>query len=130
MKERLFPGRTYFKSSGGTDWGKFLPWLVVPFGVAALLAGVMFWLFRVGHYYVVFVPAIAAVAVAACVKFAVGKGHCRSQWVGAVAGLVSGALLYFGYYYCGMVYHLGGDAAGRPDRLPAYIRARINTDVL
>jgi len=130
MKEKLFPGRTYFKSSGGTDWGKFLPWLVVPFAVAALLAGVMFWLYSVGHYYVVFVPAVAAVAVAACVKLAVGKGHCRSRWVGAVAGVVAGGLLYFGYYYFGMVHHLGPEAAGRLDLLPTYIRVRIQTDVL
>lgn len=130
MKNEPYPGRTYFKCSGGVNWGTFLPWLVVPFGVATLLAALMFWLFRVGHYYIVLVPLIAALAVAGCVKLAVGKGHCRNAAVAGVAGIVAGVLLYFGYYYCGMVHHLGPETAGRPDLLPYYIRARIHTDVL
>lgn len=105
-------------------------WLIVPFGGAALLAALMFWLFRVGHYYIILVPLIAALAVAGCVKLAVGKGHCRNAAVAGVVGVVAGVLLYFGYYYCGMVYHLGSETAGRPNLLPYYIRARIHTDVL
>ncbi len=130
MKQELFPGRTYFKSSGGIDWIAFLPWLAVPFSLAALLAGLLFWLFSVGHYYIIIMPSVAALAVGAGLKLAIGKGHCRSRPVAVAAGIGAGALLYFGYYYCGMVYHLGPEVARRPDLLPAYINARAHTDVL
>jgi hypothetical protein len=46
--------------------------------------------------------------------------------VGALAGIV----LYIGYYYCGLVYHLGPQVIARPDVLPYYIRARMASDVI
>src|SRR5690349_24714506 len=97
------PQLTYFKPSGSVRWASFLPWLIVPLGLAAGLAGVLFWLFHVGHYYVLIVPAMAALGVAACLKLAVNKGHCRSRLVAGAAGACAGIVLYLGYYYCGMV---------------------------
>ncbi len=130
MKTEVIPGRTYYRPSGSVNWTGLIRWLVVPFGLAAALAWLMFWLFRVGHYYIAIVPAVAAVAVAACLKLAVNQGHCRSRLVAAAAGLCAGAILYLGYYYFGMVYHLGPGASGRLDLLPSYIRARMHLDVL
>lgn len=130
MKPSFFPGRSYFTPSGGVQWGSFLQWLLVPFGLAAVLAALLFWLFRMGHYYIAIVPAIAALGVAGCLKLAVNKGHCRNRVIAAAAGFCAGAILYLGYYYCGMVYHLGPDTAGRLDLLPAYIRFRTHVDVV
>jgi hypothetical protein len=107
-----------------------LQWLLVPFGLAAILAALLFWLFRMGHYYIGIVPAIAALGVAGCLKLAVNKGHCRSRVVAGAAGFCAGTILYLGYYYCGMVYHLGPETAGRLDLLPAYIRFRTQVDVV
>jgi len=126
----VFPGRSYFKPSGGVEWSSFASWLLVPFAVAAALAGVLFWLFKVGHYYVGIVPALAALVVAACLKLAVNKGNCRSRLVAGAAGICAGVTLYLGYYYCGMVYHLGPETASRLDLLPTYIRFRTHSDVL
>jgi hypothetical protein len=130
MKPEQFTGRVYFPKSSGVNWGVFLTWLVVPFGLAGLLAGLLFWLFSVGHYYIIIMPAVAALAVGGCLKLAIGKGHCRNRPVAIAAGVCAGLLLYLGYYYCGMVYHFGPAAARRPDLLPDYIRMRIQTDVL
>ncbi len=129
-RAQAIPGRTYFKPSGNVTWGSFVPWLLLPFGLAAALAMLIFWLFYIGHYYVGIVPALAAVAVAACLKLAVNKGHCRSRVVAGMAGACAGIILYLGYYYCGMVYQLGPSAAGRLDLLPHYLRFRTENDVL
>jgi hypothetical protein len=121
---------TYFKPSGRVRWGSFVSWVLVPLILAAVLAAVMFWLFYVGHYYIIIVPAIAALAVAACLKLAVNKGHCRSRLIAGAAGFCAGIILYLGYYYCGMVYQLGPQAAGRLELLPRYIQFRLRHDAV
>ncbi len=130
MKPTDFPGREYYKPSGLVQWAAFLPWLFLALAAASALAGIMFWLFKAGHSYIIIMPAIAALAVGGCVKLAVGKGLCRNRAVAAVAGIGAGIFLYLGYYYCGMVYHLGAQTAGRLDLLPSYIRIRMHVDVL
>jgi hypothetical protein len=127
---RGLPELIYFKPSGGVRWGSFVAWLLIPLSLAAVLAAVMFWLFDAGHYYIIIVPAIAALAVVACLKLAVNKGHCRSRVVAGAAGFCTGIILYLGYYYCGMVYQLGPEVAGHPELLPKYIRFRLRHDAV
>jgi hypothetical protein len=127
-KSESFPGRTFYKSSG-INWGRFMPWLLLAFVVAGVLAEGMFQLFRVGHYYIFIVPIIAALAVGATSSLAVNKGHCRNRPIAGAAGFCAGLVLYLGSYYCGMVYHVGQQAARHPEWLPAYIRLRMATDV-
>src|SRR5258708_3673778 len=102
-----FPGRTFYKSSGRVDWLRFFPWLLAAFAVAIVLAWGLFQLFLAGYYYMVFVPAVAALVVAGVMRLAVVKGLCRNPLVGAAAGATAGVLLYLGYFYFGMVYHMG-----------------------
>ncbi len=122
-------GRTRYQSSGFVNVGPFLLWNLLALAVAALLAAFMFWLFHVGHYYVIFVPILCALPVAGLAQLAVAKGHCRNRLVGLLTGLALGVVLYLGSYYVGMIYHLGPRAAARPDLLVQYIRFRMATDV-
>ena len=122
--------RTHYKSSGAIHPTQFLLWMVPALVVAVVLAGLMFWLFSVGQYYIIIVPFICALAVAGMMRLAVAKGHCRNWLVGSLAGFVLGAVLYFGSYYIGMVYHWGAEAASHPDFLVEYIRVRLATEVV
>src|SRR5713226_1719205 len=119
-----FPGRSFYKSSG-VNWPRFLPWLVPAFVVAAILAEGMAQLFRIGHYYILIVPLLAAVGVGGMMNLAVSRGHCRSSIVAGLAGVCAGLLLYIGYFYLGMVHDLGPEWAGHPKFLPTYIRLRM-----
>ncbi len=127
---KSFPGRTFYRASGGIRSGSFLVWLLPAVALAAVLALVLFWLFINGNYYFIIVPMIAALPVGGLVRLAVNKGHCRNGLVAGLAGLCAAVVLYMGYFYCGMVYHWGVRAASRPDLLPAYIKARMKTDVI
>lgn len=126
-QDQGFLGRTFYRASGGVRLAVFLFWLLPAFGAAALLAGFLFWLFLNGFYYLVIVPAIVAFGVGFLVRLAVVKGHCRNWLVGGLAGLCAAIVLYFGYFYMGMLYHWG---SGRLDLLPTYIDARMKTDVI
>ena len=130
MRANLLPERPSYKSSGGVNWLRFVPWLLLALVGSAVLAGLMFLLFKAGHYYIIFVPLVAAVGVAGLMNLVVAKGHCRNRLVAALCGLLAGCVLYFGYYYIGMVYALGTEMAAHPRVLPAYIRFRMATDVL
>ncbi len=123
------PGREFYQN-GGANWPQFILWLLLPFVAAALLAVGLFELFNYGEYYVVILPLLAAVGVGLLITLAVAKGHCRSPLIAGLVGVVAGLVLYLGYFYVGMVYHVGPEAADRPDLLPRYIRARMETDVI
>ena len=127
MKTELLSGRTFYQSSGRVNWGRFLPLALLVFLASGLGAELLNVLFRAGHYYVIVVPAVAGVGIAALVHLAVAKGQCRSTWVAGLMGFAAGVLLYFGYYYLAMVNDLGPLA--QPRLLPAYIRLRMATDV-
>ncbi len=132
VKQReSFPGRTFYKP-GGVNWGRFLPWLIPAFAVAVALAEGMYQLFHIGHYYVIIVPILASLAVGALITLAVKQGHCRNRLAAGAAGFAAGLVLYLGSYYLGMAHlsaQLGLPGAPRLDRLPSYIRLRMETDV-
>ncbi|HEV2962904.1 MAG TPA: hypothetical protein VG649_13830 [Candidatus Angelobacter sp.] len=125
-----FSGRVFYRAGGGVRLALFVVWLLPAIAVAALLALLLFWLFLNGYYYLVIVPVAASLAPAALVRVAVIKGHCRNWLIGGLAGLCVAVVLYLGYFYCGMVHHWGPRAISRPDLLPAYIKARMKTDVI
>ena len=129
MNTTLLPGRTYYQCSGRVDWGRFLPWLALLLLGSAVMAVLLTVLFFVGYYLILIVPLLAALAVAGLARLAVGKGHCRSAWLAAAAGCLAGIVLYFGYFYAGMVYTLGPEVAGQLNLLPAYIKYRMATQV-
>jgi hypothetical protein len=122
-------GRTRYASSGAINFGAFLLWTSLAFFVAGLLASFMYWLYHIGHYYIIVVPLVCALAVAGMMRLAVAKGHCRNGWMAALAGFGLGLILYLGSYYVGMVYNLGPGVAAKPEVLLHYIRFRLATDV-
>jgi hypothetical protein len=129
MKTPVLIGRTHYSSSGTVNWVLFVPWYFLALILSAALAAFMHLLFRWGHYYILIVPMVCALAVAGLGLLAVGRGHCRSPLMGAVGGGLAGLILYLGYYYVGMVDDLGRDSAGRPQLLPEYIRFRKQIEV-
>src|ERR1043166_6410748 len=86
-------------------------------------------LFILGHYYIFFVPLIAALAVGGLINLAVNKGHCRNAIIAGAAGFCAGIVLYLGQYYSGMIHDFGSEAASHPEFLPKYIRLRMATEV-
>jgi hypothetical protein len=130
QQARSFPGRDFYRPGGGINLGLFLIWTLLAISAAALLALLLCWLYISGHYYLIFVPLVAALAVGALVRLAVIKGHCRNRLMGGLAGLCAATVLYFGYFYCGMVYHWGPRVVARPGLLPIYISARMKADVV
>jgi hypothetical protein len=129
MTANLLSGRPSYKSSGGVNFGLFLPWFLLTLLVSGLLAAFMFWLYHIGHYYIIIVPLLCGLAVAGMMRLAVVKGHCRSRIVAMVSGFLSGLVLYLGSYYVGMLYQLGPETAAQPNALYWYIRLRLATDV-
>jgi hypothetical protein len=125
-----FPGRVFYRAGGGVKFGLFLAWLMPAITAAALLAVLLFWLYLNGYYYLIIMPAAAGIGVSALVRLALIKGHCRNRLLGGFAGLCAAAVLYGGYFYCGMVYHWGPRVAARLDLLPVYVKARMKTDVV
>lgn len=123
-------GRPHYRSSGDINFASFILWLIPAFAAAALLAAFMYWLFHIGHYYILIVPVICALAVAGMARLAVARGHCRNKLIAGLMGASLGLVLYLGSYYVGMVYMLGAEVAGRPDILVQYIRLRLATDVV
>src|SRR5258708_7690521 len=117
--------RTHYKSSGAINFGAFLLWSLLALAVAGLLAAFMFWLYHVGHYYIIIVPFVCAAAVAGMARLAVSKGHCRNGLVGLLTGLFLGIILYLGSYYIAMLYYVGPEAAANPDLFVQYIRLRL-----
>ena len=130
MKTELLRGRTFYRSSGSVNWLRFLPWACLLFAGSAVGALILFFLFQAGMYLIIIVPAIAALGVAGLANLAVAKGHCRNRLIAALTGFMAGVLLYFGYYYIGMVATLGPQAAAEIQLLPKYIRFRMATDVV
>ncbi|PYM14895.1 MAG: hypothetical protein DME18_05590, partial [Verrucomicrobia bacterium] len=103
MKPRRIPGRKFYASSGAVNWAGFVPLLLLGLIVSAAMAVFMHLLFRWGHYYVLIIPLLCALPVAGLGVLAVTRGHCRNPFIGAASGCVAGLVLYFGYYYAGMV---------------------------
>ncbi len=123
-------GRTHYRSSGDINFANFILWLIPALVVAGILAALMYWLFHVGHYYIIIVPALCALAVAGMARLAVAQGHCRNKLVAGLVGAGLGFALYLGTYYVGMVSTFGAEVAARPDFLVQYIRLRLATDVV
>jgi hypothetical protein len=121
-------GRAHYRSSCDIHFTSFLTWLGLALGGAVMLAAAMYWLYHVGHYYLLIVPLLTALAVGGLARLAVNKGHCRNRWVGWITGGLLGIVLYLGSYYIGMVHLLGSQVAGHPQVLAQYIRFRLTTD--
>lgn len=122
--------RKSYLSSGKVNWVHFIPWAALAWATSALLAVLLYFLFRWGFYFVVIVPIVVSLLVAGMVALAIKKGHCRSRVAGGLLGLLTGITLYLGYYYVGMVGALGIESAGHFELLPRYISFRMATDVV
>lgn len=123
-------GRSHYRSSGDLNFASLVLWLFPALIVATILAAFMYWLFHVGHYYIIIVPLLCAFAVAGMARLAVAQGHCRNRLVAGVMGAGLGVALYLGSYYVGMIYMLGPEVAARPDVFVQYLRLRLATDVM
>ncbi|MDB6065479.1 MAG: hypothetical protein JWR26_1687 [Pedosphaera sp.] len=123
-------GRKFYHNSGRVNWARFVPMSLLVITASMLLAAGLFLLFKVGLYFVVFVPVIAGVATGGMVMLAVRKGHCRGSLVAGLLAAVAGVTVYLGSFYVGMVYQTGWENATDLAMFPRYIRFRMATDVV
>jgi len=114
---------------GAVKWWQFLWSTVVALVAAGALALVLHLLFRKGLYFVIWVPAIAAMVLSAMLFWSVQVGHCRSRWMAAVIAVLAANVMYWGQYYFDMVERRGGAIAYRLDLLPGHIAWRKSIEI-
>lgn len=111
------------------DWRQLPALVAVPAAAALALGWALRTLYVYGWYLVILTPFAAGPALAGVLTFAVGRSRCRSRRLGGGVGLLSGLLLYFGYYHFCQLEHLPAGSAHRVDLLPGYVWTRLQTDV-
>jgi hypothetical protein len=121
--------RPDYRPSGKVAWLRFLIGLVVAAGVAAAMAWCLFFAFWNGFYLIFIAPLIAALPVAGVWHRVVTQSHCRNKRLAASTAFALALLLYFGYFYVGLLHLIGVQNARRIDVLPKYVQFRMNTDV-
>jgi hypothetical protein len=104
----------------------------IPFAfVAAMLTGAaLFGIWRLGFYFIVIMPFLMSIPVAAAAGFGVGIGKCRNRGIAIAYGILTGALMYGSYFYFDMLGTWGADNLVRVDRVPRHIWFRLQTDRL
>lgn len=128
--ENPYAAPTQFEyNPGRVRWADFLACATAAFVCAGILALVLHLLFRKGLYFVIWVPAIAAMVLSAMLFWSVQVGHCRSSLVAALIAFTAANVLYWGQYYFDMVERRGGAVAYRLDLLPAHIAWRKSIEI-
>lgn len=122
--------RTAYCPTGNVNWLKFFPALAFAAGVAVLMACCLHFLRVVGFYFVLVIPALAALVVGCAWMLGLNWSHCRSPRAASGGGVVLGLLLYFGYVHVGLIQLIGVGNAHRIDLLPKFVHFRMKTDVL
>jgi hypothetical protein len=122
--------RKKYLRAGRVNWVRFIPWLFIIFVASIILACMMNFAYRYGHYYVVIFPMVCGIIIGGLLFLAVQLGHCRSRLVAALTGLLAGTVLYLGQYQAGLASEFGLQAIPRVDLLPDYIRYRMNSDII
>ncbi|HWB10402.1 MAG TPA: hypothetical protein VG826_14315 [Pirellulales bacterium] len=123
--DALNDGSSYVpQPSRGVAWLRFLPWCLIVFLVALLMAGALDLLFIQGWYVLLIVPMVAALLLAAAIYLAVTYGHCRSRIVAVLMGFAAAALMYLGQYQIDLVRQGGPQFMWRVDLLPEFIAFR------
>ena len=120
--------RDVYRSSGRVGPEFFV--LAMPLAVvAALMVGsALFGMWKIGFYFLIFIPLLAALPFAYALVLGVRLGSCRNRAIAAVYGAFGGALMYGSYYYIDMVDVQGPGHLLRVDAVPAHIRLRLQTD--
>jgi hypothetical protein len=117
-----------YRPSGKVRWARYLPALIIPFGISVAMAFVLCWAFIHDWYYSFFLPALAALPVAIAVRLAGVIGHSRNRLVACLVGALAGAFMYLGYYHLHFVSVVGRPGIARVNLLPKFIKWRMRTD--
>jgi hypothetical protein len=120
--------RSRYVSTGKVAWSRFLPLAGLALLSAAAVAKLLQIAYASGYYWLVWMPIMSSMALAALVVLAINIGRCRNRGVAVALGILVALVLYLGYYYASMVEFWGSDYLTMPDRLPSYIWFRLNTD--
>jgi len=118
--------RDYYHPSGHV--GTFPLCILIILAAAIVLAGVLATLFKFNFYFVLFMPAAAAMALGGLVWVLVGTSHCRAPMFAAVTSGILGAFTYLLFYHITFVNSFDPNIAHRIDLLPNYIWLRLQTD--
>jgi hypothetical protein len=92
VQTALTSGRICYQSTGGVDWGRFMPRVVPALGISAVLACAMFGLLVAGFFLVLIVPLFAGFAAGWAVRYAVARGTAGMRWWADCSGWRRGSL--------------------------------------
>ncbi len=121
--------RELYHNDGGVRWAR-LPAMVVAGSAAALVLGfVLQCLFRWGWYFIILVPCLLAIPLAALTFWLVDWTHCRNRWIACSFGIMLGALFYLSYFHFCMTASQPQLLWNRVDLLPRYILLRMQSDI-
>jgi hypothetical protein len=102
--------------------------LLVAVPIALALGYVLFLIFRIGFYLIFLVPVLAGLMTSAGVALAVRWGACRNRWIGGLAGLLAGCVMYLSYFHFDLLSLIGFRNVHHVELLPRWIYFRILTD--
>src|SRR5258708_6914535 len=114
--------RAAYRPSGKAAWFKLLVGLLLATGVTIVMAWCLYLALQHGFYLIFFAPLIASLAVAGAWHRVLTWSHCRNRRVAIAISFALALLLYFGYYYVGLLQLIGVQNAHRVDLLPRYLQ--------
>jgi len=130
MQDNATTARNVYVPSGNLNWFRFLTGLLLSAATAGLMACCLFFAYQKGLYFMLIAPILASLPAIGVWYLALTQAHCRNKRIAGIASVALALLLYFGYYYLGLLQIVGLRHADRVDLLPQYIHLRIKTDVL
>lgn len=121
--------RQHYQSDGGVIPAA-VPFLIgLPLAAATALGWILAFAFEHDSYYIVIVPALAALALAAVLKLLINVSRCRNHRLAVTIAIVAGLVLYLGYYYFCLSKRLPIPFTMQMRLLPDYIVYRLKTDI-
>ncbi len=121
--------RSHYEPGLGIAWLRVPVLVFLPLIAAVALAWCLRTAFVSGWYFVILVPGVGGLALGGVLYAAVGWAHCRNRWLAVGVGFIAGAIGYLGHYELCLLDMLPPQLALRPDVLPHYIAFRMQTDV-
>src|SRR4029079_3081288 len=101
------PDRETYRPSGRVRPLAFLVFGAITLAVAVGLAWLLYALLEWGFYFVMMVPIVAALIASGFLLLTVRGRHCRNRWVAGAFGLLTGVVVYLGYYHVHLISMLG-----------------------
>jgi hypothetical protein len=130
MQDQATFSRRVYQPSGRVNWFRFLAGLLLAGAAALVMACALYFAFEQGIYLIFIAPILAALPVMGVWFLVLSGSHCRNKTLAMIYSIALALLLFFGYYYFGLLRLVGLQNAHRVDLLPSYVHLRLQTDVV